>query len=144
MQNRQVICKEFGPPENLIIEVSDIPSPQEEEVLVKVLSAGVGYVDSLMVQGLYQVKPPLPYYPGSEFAGEVIQIGGAVNNVKSGDLVMGMWRGAYTDHMTVPSSECTVIPDSLSVEVAGGFYTNYSTALFGLRDCGNLEAGENV
>ena len=144
MQNRQVICKEFGPPGNLIIEVSDIPSPQEEEVLVKVLSAGVGYVDSLMVQGLYQVKPPLPYYPGSEFAGEVIQIGGAVNNVKLGDLVMGMWRGAYTDHMTVPSSECTVIPDSLSVEVAGGFYTNYSTALFGLRDCGNLEAGENV
>ena len=144
MQNRQVICKEFGPPGNLIIEASDIPSPQEEEVLVKVLSAGVGYVDSLMVQGLYQVKPPLPYYPGSEFAGEVIQIGGAVNNVKSGDLVMGMWRGAYTDHMTVPSSECTVIPDSLSVEVAGGFYTNYSTALFGLRDCGNLEAGENV
>ena len=57
---------------------------------------------------------------------------------------MGMWRGAYTDHMIVPSSECTVIPDSLSVEVAGGFYTNYSTALFGLRDCGNLEAGENV
>ena len=144
MQNRQVICKEFGPPGNLIIEASDIPSPQEEEVLVKVLSAGVGYVDSLMVQGLYQVKPPLPYYPGSEFAGEVIQIGGAVNNIKSGDLVMGMWRGAYTDHMTVPSSECTVIPDSLSVEVAGGFYTNYSTALFGLRDCGNLEAGENV
>ena len=111
---------------------------------MKVLSAGVGYVDSLMVQGLYQVKPPLPYYPGSEFAGEIIQVGGAVSNIKSGDLVMGMWRGAYTDHMTVPSSECTVIPDSLSVEVAGGFYTNYSTALFGLRDCGNLEAGENV
>ena len=144
MQNRQVICKEFGPPGNLIIEVSDIPSPQEEEVLVKVLSAGVGYVDSLMVQGLYQVKPPLPYYPGSEFAGEVIQVGGGVSNIKSGHLVMGMWRGAYTDYMTVPSSECTVIPDSLSVEVAGGFYTNYSTALFGLRDCGNLEAGENV
>ncbi len=144
MQNRQVICKEFGPPANLTIEASDIPSPQEGEVLVKVLSAGVGYVDSLMVQGLYQVKPPLPYYPGSEFAGEIIQVGGAVSNIKSGDLVMGMWRGAYTDHMTVPSSECTVIPDSLSADVAGGFYTNYSTALFGLRDCGNLRAGENV
>ena len=144
MQNRQVICREFGLPENLLIEESNIPSPEKGEVLVKVLAAGVGYVDSLMVQGLYQVKPPLPYYPGSEFAGEVIQVGGAVNNIKSGDLVMGMWRGAYTDHMTVPSSECTVIPDSLSVEVAGGFYTNYSTALFGLRDCGNLEAGENV
>ena len=57
---------------------------------------------------------------------------------------MGMWRGAYADHMTVPSSECTVIPGSLSVDVAGGFYTNYSTALFGLRDCGNLKPGENV
>ena len=60
MKNRQVICKEFGPPENLIMEEREIPSPQEEEVLVKLLAAGVGYVDSLMVQGLYQVKPPLP------------------------------------------------------------------------------------
>ena len=74
MKNRQVICKEFGPPESLIIEEREIPSPKEEEVLVKLLAAGVGYVDSLMVQGLYQVKPPLPYYPGSEFAGEVMLI----------------------------------------------------------------------
>ena len=144
MKNRQVICKEFGPPESLLIEEREIPSPKEEEVLVKLLAAGVGYVDSLMVQGLYQVKPPLPYYPGSEFAGEVIQIGERVDNIKPGDLVMGMWRGAYADHMTVPSSECTVIPGSLSVDVAGGLYTNYSTALFGLRDCGNLKPGENV
>ena len=144
MKNRQVICKEFGPPESLIIEEREIPSPKEEEVLVKLLAAGVGYVDSLMVQGLYQVKPPLPYYPGSEFAGEVIEIGERVDNIKPGDQVMGMWRGAYADHMTVPSSECTVIPGSLPVDVAGGFYTNYSTALFGLRDCGNLKAGENV
>ena len=144
MQNRQVICKEFGPPRNLLIEEKDIHSPQKGEVLVRVLAAGVGYVDSLMVQGLYQVKPPLPYSPGSEFAGEIMQIGDRVNNIKPGDLVMGMWRGTYTDYMTLPSSECTVIPDSLSVEIAGGFYTNYSTALFGLRDCGNLEAGENV
>ncbi len=144
MKNRQVICKEFGPPESLLIEEREIPSPKEEEVLVKLLAAGVGYVDSLMVQGLYQVKPPLPYYPGSEFAGEVIEIGERVDNIKPGDQVMGMWRGAYADHMTVPSSECTVIPGFLPVDVAGGFYTNYSTALFGLRDCGNLKAGENV
>ena len=144
MKNRQVICKEFGSPESLIIEEREIPSPKEEQVLVKLLAAGVGYVDSLMVQGLYQVKPPLPYYPGSEFAGEVIQIGERVDTIKPGDLVMGMWRGAYADHMTVPSSECTVIPGSLPVDVAGGFYTNYSTALFGLRDWGNLKAGENV
>ena len=144
MKNRQVICKEFGPPESLIIEEREIPLPKEEEVLVKLLAAGVGYVDSLMVQGLYQVKPPLPYYPGSEFAGEVIQIGERVDNIKPGDQVMGMWRGAYADHMIIPSSECTAIPDSLSVDIAGGFYANYSTALFGLRNCGNLKAGENV
>ena len=82
MKNRQVICKEFGPPESLIIEEREIPSPKEEEILVKLLAAGVGYVDSLMVQGLYQVKPPLPYYPGSEFAGEVIEIGERVDNIK--------------------------------------------------------------
>ena len=60
MKNRQVICKEFGPPESLIIEEREIPLPKEEEVLVKLLAAGVGYVDSLTVQGLYQVKPLYP------------------------------------------------------------------------------------
>ena len=144
MNNRKVVCHEFGPPENLKIEDSSIPTPKEDEVLVKIDSAGVGFVDSLMVQGLYQIQPPLPYYPGSEFAGEIIETGSEAKNLNIGSKVMGMWRGAYADYMVVPAVECKPIPASLSVDIAGGFYTNYSTAIFGLRDIGKLTEGETI
>ena len=144
MNNRKVVCHEFGPPESLKVEESSIPTPKEDEVLVKIDSAGVGFVDSLMVQGLYQIQPPLPYYPGSEFAGEIIETGSEANNLNIGSKVMGMWRGAYADYMVVPATECKPIPASLSVDIAGGFYTNYSTAIFGLRDIGKLQEGETI
>ena len=144
MNNRRIVCHEFGPPENLKIEGSSLPSPNENEALIKMDSAGVGFVDSLMVQGLYQIKPPLPYYPGSEFAGEVLETGETVENLNIGSKVMGMWRGTYTDYLVVPAAQCKPIPDSLSIDIAGGFYTNYSTAIFGLQNIGNLQKGETI
>ena len=144
MNNRRIVCHEFGPPENLKIEGSSLPSPKENEVLIRMNSAGVGFVDSLMVQGLYQIKPPLPYYPGSEFAGEVVETGETVENLNIGSKVMGMWRGTYTDYLVVPAAQCKPIPDSLSIDIAGGFYTNYSTAIFGLQNIGNLQKGETI
>ena len=144
MNNRRIVCHEFGPPENLKIEGSSLPSPNENEVLIRMNSAGVGFVDSLMVQGLYQIKPPLPYYPGSEFAGEVLETGETVENLNIGSKVMGMWRGTYTDYLVVPAAQCKPIPDSLSIDIAGGFYTNYSTAIFGLQNIGNLQEGETI
>ena len=144
MNNRSLVCHEFGPPDNLNIEESSVPSPKDNEVLVKMGSAGVGFVDSLMVQGLYQIKPPLPYYPGSEFAGEVIETGERVDSLSVGSKVMGMWRGTYADYIVVPAAQCKPIPASLSVDIAGGFYTNYSTAIFGLRDIGNLQEDETI
>ena len=71
----KVCCHEFGPPETLERIQVDTPTPQPDEVLVEISAAGVSFVDGLMVQGLYQVKPALPYYPGSEFAGTVRTIG---------------------------------------------------------------------
>ena len=71
---KKVCCNEFGPPENLQRIEVDTPVPQAGEALISISAAGVGFVDGLMVQGLYQVKPPLPYYPGSEFAGMVLSL----------------------------------------------------------------------
>ena len=81
----KIVCVEqFGPPDTLQFVEVENPSPQAGEVLVDIEAAGVGYVDALMIQGKYQVKPPLPYYPGSEFAGVVSQLGEGVTNLAIG------------------------------------------------------------
>ncbi|MFL2935943.1 MAG: NADPH:quinone oxidoreductase family protein [Myxococcota bacterium] len=144
MKNRKLVCLEFGPPESLGFEESETPSPGESEVIVQVAAAGVGFFDALMVQGLYQIKPPLPYYPGSEFSGLVTAVGSGVENIKTGDRVMGLTGGTFADFISVPARLCTPIPNGLSDEIAAGFCANYSTALFGLRECGHLQVGETL
>ncbi len=140
-----VCCRTFGPPQNLQRIEIEAPVPLADEVLIDVSAAGVGFVDGLMVQGLYQVKPPLPYYPGSEFAGVVAQIGSGVTALAVGDRVMGIANsGAFADQLTIASHKLVKIPDILSADVAAGFFINYATALYGLRDCGKLQPRENV
>ena len=144
MKNRKLVCREFGPPESLSFEHSEIPSPGEGEVVVQVAAAGVGFFDALMVQGLYQIKPPLPYYPGSEFAGEITAVGAGVSHLQIGQRVMGLTSGTFADFISVPARLCSPVPAGLSDAIAAGFCANYSTALFGLRECGKLQAGETL
>ena len=140
-----VCCHQFGPPQTLERIEVDAPIPGANEVLITVGAAGVGFVDGLMVQGLYQVKPPLPYYPGSEFAGVVTQLGSDVSDLAVGDRVLGIANnGAFADQLTIAGHKLVKIPDNLSLEVAACFFINYATALYGLRDCGKLQAGENI
>ena len=140
-----VCCHQFGPPQTLERIEVDAPIPGANEVLITVGAAGVGFVDGLMVQGLYQVKPPLPYYPGSEFAGVVTQLGSDVSDLAVGDRVLGIANnGAFADQLTIAGHKLVKIPDNLSLDVAAGFFINYATALYGLRDCGKLQAGENI
>jgi NADPH2:quinone reductase len=142
---KKVCCNEFGPPESLQRIEVDTPAPQAGEALISISAAGVGFVDGLMVQGLYQVKPPLPYYPGSEFAGVVSAVGESVTHVKPGDRVLGMaTNGAYADSVSAVASSLVKLPANLSDAIAAGFYINYATALYGLRDCGDLKAGETL
>ena len=102
-------------------------------------------MDGGMVRGRYQGKPPLPYYPGSEVAGVVAQIGSDVTGLTVGDRVLGIANnGAFADQLTITSHKLVKIPDNLSADVAAGFFINYATALYGLRDCGKLQAGENI
>lgn len=140
-----VCCRTFGPPQTLERIEIDVPVPAADEVLIDVSAAGVGFVDGLMIQGLYQVKPPLPYYPGSEFAGVVARAGSGVTDFHVGDRVLGIANnGAFADQLTIASDKLVRVPNNLSAEVAAGFFINYATALYGLRDCGKLQAGENI
>lgn len=140
-----VCCRNFGTPDTLErIETPD-PEPKNNEALVDVTAAGVGFVDGLMVQGLYQVKPPLPYYPGSEFSGLVTAVGANVSTLAPGDRVLGIANsGAFADQVAVAANKLVKLPDNLSEAIAAGFFINYATALYGLRDCGQLSHGENI
>ena len=140
-----VRCQSFGPPEALERVEIDPPVPGPGEVVVDVTAAGVGFVDGLMVQGLYQVKPPLPYFPGSEFAGRIARIGADVSGWEVGQRVMGLApSGAFADQVRVAAVSLIPLPPDLDDHLAAGFFINYATALFGLRDCGHLGAGETI
>lgn len=142
---KAVCCKAFGPPENLQRVELDTPTPQPGQALIKVRAAGVGFVDGLMIQGRYQIKPSLPYYPGSEFAGEVAALGVGTGHLRIGDRVMGLaGSGAYADYVAVPAKGLVKLSNKLDDATAAGFYINYATALHGLRDCGHLQSGETL
>ncbi|KAJ2509269.1 hypothetical protein GGH95_006408 [Coemansia sp. RSA 1836] len=117
------------------LEVKDIPVPTTKagELLVKVDSAGANFFDVLMIEGKYQIRPPLPFTPGAEFSGTVVQASPSDPRFAIGDRVFGSnVIGAYAEYIAVPSIQCYPIPPSLSFEQAAGIYITYPTSYAGL------------
>ena len=96
---RALVCHAFGPLEQLTVEETDSPRCGPGAVRIEVRAAGVNFVDVLLAQGLYQLKPPLPYVPGSEASGVVTEVGDEVTSVAVGDRVLatGGLNGAFAD-----------------------------------------------
>lgn len=135
---RRVVCSSFGPLEQLaIIEEADpAPDATNEAVVLKVGAAGVNYVDALIVQGRYQIKPPLPFTPGMEVAGA---------DVVTGERLLALcWFGGYASHVTVPRAAVFPIPAGVSLGQAATLMQSYATARFTLTRRMRLEAGEWV
>ncbi len=142
---RALVVSEFAPPEHAQIQEVDAPAPGPQDVVIEVKAAGVGFVDGLIVQGLYQVKPPLPFIPGGEIAGVISDIGTEVETLKPGDRVMTLApAGGFAEKAKAKALGCIPIPDNLSFEAAAGFTVSYCTGLYGLKDQGNLKKGETV
>ena len=141
---RAIVCEAYGPPDSLTEQDLPVPEPKGTEVRVRVTATGLGFVDGLMIQGLYQVRPPLPYRPGSEFAGVVDAVGPDCSTLAPGDRVFGNAPGALADFVCTDAARCFRTPDALDNASAASLVVNYPTALYGLRDCANLEAGETV
>jgi NADPH2:quinone reductase len=142
---RAVMAEELGPPQNYRMMSVARPLPGAEDVQVKVLVSGMGYVDALVSRGLYQVKPPVPYCPGLEFAGVVTAVGAEVEGIRIGDTVAASaFGGGLAEYAVVPAGSAIRIPACLDMRAAAGFIVNYTTAWHGLLDRGQLRAGENV
>jgi NADPH:quinone reductase len=142
---KALVCREIGPVEKLAVEEVDPPRPGPGEVLVDVKASSLNFPDALMVQGLYQVKPPLPFSPGSEVAGVVHELGEGVQNVAVGDPVIGLpGRGGFAEECVVASDRLTPLPEGMDFATASAFLLTYCTTLHALSDCGRLRSGETL
>jgi NADPH:quinone reductase len=142
---KALLCVASGKPEDLVL--SDIPEPSvgPDEVLIEVKACGVNYPDVLLVQGLYQNKPPHPFAPGGEIAGIVCATGSEASRFKVGDAVFASigW-GGMAERVAVPESACFPLPPNLDPIVAASFLVTYGTALHGLRDRARIQPGETL
>jgi len=142
---RALVCTTYGAPALLSIQELPDPTPGPGELILETEAVGLGYVDALFVAGTYQVKLPLPFVPGSEVAGRVLAVGADIPVDLVGRRVMALApRGALAERIALPASACVPVPDCMSPEAAAGFIVSYCTALYGFRDCGNLQTGETV
>jgi NADPH2:quinone reductase len=142
---RAVVCQQLGPLDDLVIEDRQPLAPGPDEAVIDVRAAGVNYVDGLICQGRYQIKPPTPFVPGSEIAGDVAAVGSAVKGVAAGDRVIAMTGfGGFADQVAVPAASVIPIPEALSFAQAAALIQSYSTALFTLTRRTSVAAGEWV
>jgi NADPH2:quinone reductase len=142
---RAAVCHELGPPSVLRVEERPDPEPGPGEVAVAVEAAGVNFVDGLFVAGRYQIKPALPFVPGSEVAGHVVALGPDVSGVAIGDRVLAsVGLGGFASRVVVNAGSAVALPEGIDAALAATFTQSYSTSLFALRDRARAAPGERV
>ena len=143
---RAVLCPELGSIDNLVVGEREAPAMVPGGVRIGVKAAGINFPDILMAEGKYQVKPALPFTPGLEVAGEVLECAPGVTHVKPGDRVLAFARhgGGFAKECVLPGDIVTPIPDSMDWVTAAAFPVAYGTAHFALTHRGHLKAGETL
>ena len=143
------VVRELGGPESLRYEDIAAEQPAEGMVRIKVHAASINFPDALMVAGLYQVKPELPFVPGVEVSGEVMSAP-AASGFKPGDRVMalldsaGLTRGGFAEIADAAPASITRMPDKMTFEEAAAFTLIFQTGWFGLHRRANLQPGETL
>jgi NADPH2:quinone reductase len=142
---KALVCKQYGPPETLVIEDLPDPVPGDGEVLVKVRAAGINFPDVLLIAGTYQVKLPPPFIPGNEAAGVVEAVGAGVARCKAGDrVIITPPAGGFAEKCVVPEKLCLPLPDELNFAQGAGFTITYATSYHAFRQCTELRKGETL
>ena len=143
---KAVLCHAFGEPDGLRVEEIEPSHLEHGQVRIGVHAAGVNFPDYLMVTGKYQVKPPLPFTPGIEAAGKIIECAPDVVDLRPGQRVVALARrgGAFASQLTLPAPFVVPIPDIMDFVTAAGFSVAYGTAHLALTHRGQLRSGETL
>jgi len=140
---KAVVCRELGPPERMRLEEIASRRLREGEVRVAIRAAGINFPDILMAAGEYQLKPELPFTPGVEAAGDVVEANAAASDVVVGDrVIVKMRHGAYTNEAVVTPAQLTRLPRTFDYAEGATFLAAHGTAYHALLDRGQLEPGE--
>ena len=138
-------CVELGPPDKLQIKEGSDPQIISDHVIIENKAASVNFPDVLMIQGLYQFQPELPFSPGGECSGTIVSIGENVEDLKVGDRVFAMTGlGAFSEKILAPKNSVVKIPDSMSFETAAALPMTYGTSLYALKQRADLKEGETL
>lgn len=142
---KAIICRAYGPIENL--EYGEFPEavPGPDEIRLEVKAAALGFPEILMVQGGYQVKPPVPFVPGFDAAGVVLEVGAGVKDLAVGErVVTGAGTGAYAERRVIPATRAFRIPAGVDFEAAAAHFSAHGTAYYALVERAALRAGETL
>ncbi|MEO3760207.1 NADPH:quinone oxidoreductase family protein [Mycobacterium sp. B14F4] len=142
---RAAVCPEYGPPEVVRVQEQRAPAVGAGQARVRVGAAAVNFPDVLLVANSYQVSVPVPFVPGSEFAGEIVEIGSGVDGFAVGDRVTGTGMyGAFAEEVAVAVAGLAPIPDGVDDRTAAAFGVAYRTAYHALRSMARVEEGDEL
>lgn len=142
---RAVVCQEWGPVDDLVVEERESLPVGEGQVRLAVSACGVNYVEGLMVQGLYQIKIPAPFTPGMEVVGTVTEVGPGVIEVELGQRVfVNVGIGGYVSEAVVRAASCVALPEGLTDGQAATFMQSYLTGWFSLTRRATTSPGQRL
>ena len=142
---KAVLCKTYGPPESLVLEDVEPLKPGRGQVVIGVKACGVNFPDTLIIQGKYQFKPPMPFSPGSEVAGVVKEIGAGIEHVKVGDHVIAFTgHGGFAEEVLAEAAQLIPMPKGMDFTIASAFVLTYGTSHYALKDRAQLKPGETL
>ncbi|MBP0443812.1 NADPH:quinone oxidoreductase family protein [Roseomonas sp. SSH11] len=142
---KAVLCREYGPASTLRVETVPDPRPGPGQVLLRVEACGVNFPDTLIIEGRYQQKPPMPFVPGGEVCGVVTAQGEGVSEPAIGARVAAVITyGGFAEAVAVDAAKAVPVPPGVSPEAAAALGLAYGTVLHALEDRGALVAGETL
>ena len=142
---KAVLSKEVGGPETLVVEELERPTPGKGEVLIDVAACAINFPDSLIIKDMYQMKPPRPFSPGGEISGTIAALGEGVSGWQVGDRVIaGTGAGGLREQVVLSAARLFKVPEGIDLVQASALLMTYGTTIHGLKDRGDIKAGDTV